>query len=253
MAKKTISPGGNVSGVVELPGDKSISHRYAILASLAEGTSEIRNYSSSADCLSTIECMRKLGIQIDLTKDFVRVAGKGLDGLKAPKRALDAGNSGSTIRMLSGVLAGQNFTSTITGDRSLRRRPMRRVADPLRQMGADIRSAAGDRAPLEIRGGKLHGIDYATPVPSAQVKSAILLAGLYAGGVTTVHESVRTRDHTELALREFGANVLVAKGEAGIEPRPKLQPRQLSVPGDLSSAVFLIGAALVLPESSLML
>ena len=152
MAKKTISPGGNVSGVVELPGDKSISHRYAILASLAEGTSEIRNYSSSADCLSTIECMRKLGIQIDLTKDFVRVAGKGLDGLKAPKRALDAGNSGSTIRMLSGVLAGQNFTSTITGDKSLQRRPMRRVAEPLRQMGADIRAKDGDRAPIEIHG-----------------------------------------------------------------------------------------------------
>src|ERR1700684_3409616 len=253
MAKKTISPGGNVSGVVELPGDKSISHRYAILASLAEGTSEIRNYSSSADCLSTIECMRKLGIEIDITKDFVRVAGKGLNGLQAPRRALDAGNSGSTIRMLSGVLAGQNFTSTITGDSSLRRRPMRRVVDPLRQMGADIRSSDGDRAPLEIRGGKLQAIDYTPPVPSAQVKSAILLAGLYADGVTSVRESVRARDHTEVALREFGANVTAAKGEVRIEPRPKLQRRHLILPGDLSSAVFLIGAALVLPESSLML
>jgi 3-phosphoshikimate 1-carboxyvinyltransferase len=155
--------------------------------------------------------------------------------------------------MLSGVLAGQRFTSTITGDSSLRRRPMRRVVDPLRQMGADIRSTDGDRAPLEIRGGKLHGIDYTLPVPSAQVKSAILLAGLYADGLTIVRESVRTRDHTELALREFGANVTVAKDQVRIEPRPKLQPRQLIVPGDLSSAVFLIGAALVLPESSLML
>jgi 3-phosphoshikimate 1-carboxyvinyltransferase len=253
MAKKTISPGGSVSGVVELPGDKSISHRYAILAALAEGASEIRNFSPAADCASTLECCRRLGIAVDAKGEHVRIAGKGLDGLKASRRAIDAENSGSTIRMLSGVLAGQRFTSTITGDSSLRRRPMRRVVDPLRQMGADIRSTDGDRAPLEIRGGKLYGIDYTLPVPSAQVKSAILLAGLYADGLTIVRESVRTRDHTELALREFGANVTVAKDQVRIEPRPKLQPRQLIVPGDLSSAVFLIGAALVLPESSLML
>jgi 3-phosphoshikimate 1-carboxyvinyltransferase len=253
MAKKTISPGGSVSGVVELPGDKSISHRYAILAALAEGASEIRNFSPAADCASTLECCRRLGIAVDAKGEHVRIAGKGLDGLKASRRTIDAENSGSTIRMLSGVLAGQRFTSTITGDSSLRRRPMRRVVDPLRQMGADIRSTDGDRAPLEIRGGKLYGIDYTLPVPSAQVKSAILLAGLYADGLTIVRESVRTRDHTELALREFGANVTVAKDQVRIEPRPKLQPRQLIVPGDLSSAVFLIGAALVLPESSLML
>jgi 3-phosphoshikimate 1-carboxyvinyltransferase len=253
MAKKTISPGGSVSGVVELPGDKSISHRYAILAALAEGISEIRNYSPAADCASTLECVRRLGIAVDAKGEHVRIAGKGLDGLKASRRTIDAENSGSTIRMMSGVLAGQKFISTITGDSSLRRRPMRRVVDPLRQMGADIRSADGDRAPLEIRGGELKAIDYTTPVPSAQVKSAILLAGLYAEGVTIVRESVRTRDHTEVALREFGANVLTAKGEVRVEPRPKLQPRQLIVPGDLSSAVFLIGAALVLPESSLML
>jgi 3-phosphoshikimate 1-carboxyvinyltransferase len=253
MAKKTISPGGSVSGVVELPGDKSISHRYAILAALAEGASEIRNFSPAADCASTLECCRRLGIAVDAKGEHVRIAGKGLDGLKASRRTIDAENSGSTIRMLSGVLAGQRFTSTITGDSSLRRRPMRRVVDPLRQMGADIRSTDGDRAPLEIRGGKLYGIDYTLPVPSAQVKSAILLAGLYADGLTIVRESVRTRDHTELALREFGANVTVAKDQVCIEPRPKLQPRQLIVPGDLSSAVFLIGAALVLPESSLML
>jgi 3-phosphoshikimate 1-carboxyvinyltransferase len=253
MAKKTISPGGSVSGVVELPGDKSISHRYAILAGLAEGTSEIRNYSPAADCASTLECVRRLGIAVDAKGEHVRIAGRGLDGLKAPRKTIDAENSGSTIRMMSGVLAGQEFTSKITGDSSLRRRPMRRVADPLRQMGADIRSTDGDRAPLEIRGGKLHAIDYTTPVPSAQVKSAILLAGLYADGVTIVREAVRTRDHTEVALREFGANITVAKGDVRIEPRPKLQPRQLIVPGDLSSAVFLIGAGLVLPESSLML
>jgi 3-phosphoshikimate 1-carboxyvinyltransferase len=253
MAKKTISPGGNVTGVVELPGDKSISHRYAILAALAEGTSEIRNYSSSADCRSTIECMRQLGVEIDITKEFVRVVGKGLDGLKAPKRALDAGNSGSTIRMLSGVLAGQNFNSNITGDKSLQRRPMRRIAEPLRQMGADIRAKDGDRAPLEIHGAKLKAIDYTPPIPSAQVKSAVLLAGLYADGITTLRESVRTRDHTEITLREMGANIETAKGEIRIHPRPKLQPRQFIVPGDLSGSVFLIAAALVLPGSAIML
>ena len=253
MAKKTISSGGNVTGVVELPGDKSISHRYAILASLAEGVSEIRNYSSSADCLSTIECMRKLGIEIDITPERVRVLGKGLDGLHAPKRALDAGNSGSTIRMLSGVLAGQNFTSTITGDKSLQRRPMRRVAEPLRQMGADIRAKDGDRAPIEIHGAKLKAIDYTPPIPSAQVKSAILLAGLYADGVTTLRESVRTRDHTEITLREMGAHLETSKAEIKIHPRPKLQARNWIVPGDLSGSVFLIGAALVLPESAIML
>ena len=155
--------------------------------------------------------------------------------------------------MVSGVLAGQAFTSKITGDSSLRRRPMRRVTEPLRQMGADIRAEDGDRAPLEIRGGKLHAIDYTLPIPSAQVKSAILLAGLFAEGVTTVRESIRTRDHTELALREFGASVPTAAGQISVQPRPKLQPRQLIVPGDLSSAVFLICAALILPESSLML
>ena len=239
--------------MVELPGDKSISHRYAILASLAEGTSEIRNYSSSADCRSTIECMRQLGVEIDITKEFVRVAGKGLDGLKAPRRALDAGNSGSTIRMLSGVLAGQNFNSNITGDKSLQRRPMRRIAEPLRQMGADIRAKDGDRAPLEIHGAKLKAIDYTPPIPSAQVKSAVLLAGLYADGVTTLRESVRTRDHTEITLREMGANIETAKGEIRIHPRPKLLPRQFIVPGDLSGSVFLIAAALVLPGSAIML
>jgi 3-phosphoshikimate 1-carboxyvinyltransferase len=183
----------------------------------------------------------------------VRVAGQGLDGLKAPKRALDAGNSGSTIRMLSGVLAGQNFTAIVTGDKSLQRRPMRRVAEPLRQMGADIRAKDGDRAPIEIHGAKLKAIDYTPPIPSAQVKSAILLAGLYADGVTTVRESVRTRDHTEITLRHMGAHVETSKGEIRIHPRPNLQPRQFIVPGDLSGSVFLIGAALVLPDSAIML
>jgi 3-phosphoshikimate 1-carboxyvinyltransferase len=253
VSKKTISPGGNVTGVVELPGDKSISHRYAILAALAEGRSEIFNYATAADCRSTLECLRKLDVEIEATRERVRISGKGLDGLKPPKRALDAENSGSTMRMLSGVLAGQKFTSTITGAGSLRKRPMRRVAEPLRQMGAEIRGRDGDLAPLEIRGGNLRAIDYALPVPSAQVKSAILLAGLYAEGTTAVRESVRTRDHTELALREFGATVETAKDSIRIPPRPKLVARQLTVPGDLSGGVFLACAALILPDSSLML
>jgi 3-phosphoshikimate 1-carboxyvinyltransferase len=253
MSKKVVSPGGTVTGSLDLPGDKSISHRYAILAAIAEGATEIQNFAAAADCQSTLECVRRLGIPVDVTKERVRIAGAGLDGLKAPRKALDAENSGSSIRMLAGVLAGQPFTSTLTGDSSLRRRPMRRVAEPLRQMGATISSKDGDRAPLEIRGGKLRAIDYTPPIPSAQVKSAILLAGLYADGVTTVRESVHTRDHTEIALREFGAEVESVKGVIRIQPRPVLTSRQLVVPGDLSAAVFLIAAALVLPESSLTL
>jgi 3-phosphoshikimate 1-carboxyvinyltransferase len=254
MAKKVISPGGSISGVVELPGDKSISHRYAILAALAEGRSGIANYSTAADCQSTLACLGRLGVEIKIGREReVQINGAGLGGLKAPKRALDAENSGSTMRMLAGVLAGQPFTSTLTGDASLRRRPMRRVIEPLRQMGAEIRSRDGDVAPLEIRGGKLRAIDYTLPVPSAQVKSAILLAGLFADGVTTVREPVRTRDHTELALWEFGARMETTKGALRIHPRPKLEARQLVVPGDLSAAVFLIGAALVLPNSALVL
>jgi len=253
MAKKTITPGGSIDGVVELPGDKSISHRYAIIAALAEGKSEIANYASAADCRSTLECLRRLGVEIEVSDRLVRMAGVGLGGLKEPRRPLDAENSGSTMRMLAGVLAGQPFTSTLTGDDSLRKRPMRRVIEPLRQMGAEIESREGDRAPIEIRGGHLHAIDYTTPIPSAQVKSAILLAGLFADGVTTVRESVCTRDHTEVALREFGADIEGKRGTLRIHPRPKLTGRQLTVPGDLSGGVFLIAAALVLPESSLML
>ncbi|MBZ5502305.1 MAG: 3-phosphoshikimate 1-carboxyvinyltransferase [Acidobacteriia bacterium] len=253
MGKKVITPGGVVDGVVELPGDKSISHRYAILAALAEGHSEISNFASAADCRSTLECLRGLGVEIELREGRVSVAGRGLDGWKEPRKTLDAENSGSTIRMLAGALAGQPFTSKLTGDASLRRRPMRRVIEPLRQMGARIHAQEGDRAPIEIQGGPLHAIDYTPPVPSAQVKSSILLAGLYADGVTTVRESVATRDHTEIALREFGARIEGGRGVIQIHPRPKLAARQLVVPGDLSAAVFLIAAALVLPGSSVTL
>src|SRR6202789_188328 len=253
FANKKISPGGPLDGVVELPGDKSISHRYAIIAALAEGRSEILNYSTAADCRSTLDCLRQLGVEADFTREYLRIPGKGLRGLQAPRRSLDAENSGTTIRMLAGVLAGQSFASTLTGDASLRSRPMRRVVEPLRKMGAEIRAHDDDCAPLEIRGGPLHSIDYTLPIPSAQVKSAILLAGLYADGVTTVRETVRTRDHTELALREFGATVESLNKSVRIHPRPKLEARQMTVPGDLSSAVFFIAAALILPDSALML
>ena len=253
FGNKTISPGGTIDGVVELPGDKSISHRYALIAALAEGRSEILNYSTAADCRSTLGCLRRLGVETDLTRERLRISGQGLGGLQAPRRSLDAENSGTTIRMLAGVLAGQSFTSTLTGDASLRSRPMRRVVEPLRKMGAEIRAHHDDCAPLEIRGGALHSIDYTLPIPSAQVKSAILLAGLYADGVTTVREAVRTRDHTELALREFGATIESLNKSVRIHPRPKLEARRLTVPGDLSSGVFFIAAALIVPDSALIL
>jgi 3-phosphoshikimate 1-carboxyvinyltransferase len=253
FGNKTISPGGTMEGVVELPGDKSISHRYAIIAALAEGRSEILNYATAADCRSTLDCLRRLGVEIEFTRERLRISGKGLGGLQAPRRTLDAENSGTTIRMLAGVLAGQSFTSTLSGDASLRSRPMRRVVEPLRKMGAEIRGHGDDCAPLEIRGGALHSIDYSLPIPSAQVKSAILLAGLFADGVTTVRETVRTRDHTELALREFGATIESLNKSVRIHPRPKLEARQLIVPGDLSSGIFFIAAALIVPDSSLML
>ena len=253
MGKKIISPGGNVSGVLELPGDKSISHRYAMLAALAEDTSEIANYSTAEDCRSTLDCLRRLGAGIEIGPDKVRISGRGLQGLKSPRNALDAENSGTTMRLLMGILAGQSFACKLTGDASLRRRPMRRIIEPLRQMGAEIESSDGDRAPIEIRGGHLHAIDYTLPIPSAQVKSAILLAGLFADGITTVREPIRTRDHTELALREFGADVVAANRKVSVHPKPSLHARQLVVPGDLSAAVFFICAALILPGSSLVL
>jgi len=253
MAKRRIAPGGSINGQVELPGDKSISHRYAIISALAEGTSELSNYASAADCQSTLACLRQLGVKIEKSDGVVRVFGRGLDRFEQSRRPLNAENSGSTMRMLAGVLAGQPFTTTITGDDSLRRRPMRRIMEPLRQMGAEIQSQEGDRAPLQIRGGKLRAIDYTLPIPSAQVKSAILLAGLYADGITTARESVSTRDHTELALLEFGAELERSRGVIRVHPRPRLTARKLTIPSDLSTAVFLIAATLVLPGSSLLL
>ena len=259
MKKRTIHPAKHLTGGVEPPGDKSISHRYAMIAALAEGASELRHFAAAADCHSTLECMKALGAEVKLDKDTVRITGHGLRGLKGTRRALDAGNSGTTIRLLAGILAGQQFASQLTGDASLQKRPMKRVVGPLRQMGADIRARDDNFAPLEIRGGRLHAIDFKMPMASAQVKSAVLLAGLFAEGETIVTEPARTRDHTELALEEFGAPVeksgktIRIQGLAEGNGAPKLQSRSLDVPGDLSSAVFFIAAASLFPDSNLLI
>jgi 3-phosphoshikimate 1-carboxyvinyltransferase len=249
--RQQISPAGTVSGAIQLPGDKSISHRYAMLAAIAEGATKIANYSSGADCQSTLACMRALGAGVEKQDGIVCVHGQGLNGLREPAAMLDAGNSGSTMRMLSGILAAQPFVTRIGGDESLSRRPMERIMKPLAQMGARIEARENRFPPLTIHGGSLHPIEYTLPVPSAQVKSCVLLAGLYADGRTVVHEPVRTRDHTELALREFGADVEVQKRTITLTGRPKLQGRELRVPGDLSSAAFFLVAALIVPESNL--
>jgi 3-phosphoshikimate 1-carboxyvinyltransferase len=205
-----IRPARSISGSITLPGDKSISHRYAMIASIAEGDSRIRNYSTGADCHSTLDAMRALGVPVEESGTEVTIRGRGLDGLRAPAADLDAGNSGSTIRMLSGILAAQTFPTRIGGDESLSRRPMARIIEPLSRMGANISAREGRFPPLEIRGTRLRPIDYTLPVPSAQVKTCVLFAGLYAEGETIVREPVRSRDHTEIALREFGADLRVA-------------------------------------------
>jgi len=222
-----------------------------MLASIADGPSEITHFSAAADCHSTLDCFSRLGVKIEVDGERVRVQGVGLGGLRKTRRTLDAGNSGTTMRMLTGILAGQEFRSTLDGDASLRRRPMRRIIDPLAQMGARIQARDGGFAPLKIEGTRLHAIEYATPVPSAQVKSAVLLAGLFADGVTSVSEAVRTRDHTELALSEFGAHLEHEGRTIRLHGRPRLKGCSLGVPGDLSSAVFFLAAAMVLPESNL--
>ena len=249
--QKRISPATSLHGSITLPGDKSISHRYAMIASIAEGDTRIANYSTGADCHSTLGCMRALGIEIEgQGTDFV-IHGKGLDGLAAPAQDLDAGNSGSTIRMLSGILAGQPFRSRISGDESLSRRPMQRIMKPLSEMGARLRAREDKFPPLEIEGSKLRPIDYTLPVPSAQVKTCVLLAGLFAEGETSVTEPVRSRDHTEIALREFGADLTVNRQKITVAGRPKLTGRELVVPSDLSSAAFFLVAALIVPGSHL--
>lgn len=248
-----ISPARSLSGSVRLPGDKSISHRYAMLAAIAEGESRIRNFSTGADCRSTLGALRALGVPVEDRHGEVVIQGRGLDGLAEPSEVVDAGNSGSTIRMLSGIVAGHPFTTRIAGDASLSRRPMDRIIRPLEQMGAAVRARDGRFPPLEILGAALRPIDYALPVASAQVKTCVLFAGLYAEGVTAVREPVRTRDHTEIALREFGAEIDVRDRTISVRGRPRLAARDLTVPGDLSSAAFFLVAALLAPNSDLVI
>jgi 3-phosphoshikimate 1-carboxyvinyltransferase len=251
--QQRISPASAITGAITLPGDKSISHRYAMLAAIAEGRTRIHNYSTGADCASTLGCVRALGIPVEREATEVTVSGRGLDGLQPPSETLDAGNSGSTIRMLSGILAAQPFASRIAGDESLSRRPMQRIIQPLEAMGASIAAREGRFPPLEIHSARLHSIDYTLPVASAQVKTCLLLAGLFADGTTVVREPARTRDHTEIALREFGAAVDVRGRVISVESRPRLRPLDLTVPGDLSSAAFFLVAALLLPGSHIVI
>jgi len=251
VANIRIAPARTLRGACEVPGDKSVSHRYAILAALAEGRSEIANYSTADDCRRTLDCLARLGVRTEAGEGGLRIFGRGLQGLQAPREPLDAGNSGTTMRLLAGVLAGQTFTSVLTGDDSLLRRPMRRVIEPLTEMGATLRARDGEFAPLEIRGANLRGISYTLPVPSAQVKSAVLLAGLLAAGATTVVEPVPTRDHLELALAEFGAPPARQNRAIRVQGRARLRATKLAVPGDISSAVFFLVAALMLPGSDL--
>jgi 3-phosphoshikimate 1-carboxyvinyltransferase len=252
-----VSPARAVHGVVSVPGDKSISHRYAMLTSIAQGDSKIYNYATGADCHSTLNCMEALGVPHSFSEEEGRqvltVHGKGTGGLLAAKETLDAGNSGSTIRMLSGILAAQSFDTSITGDESLVKRPMRRIMSPLAEMGARIDAASGQFPPLTIHGSRLAAIDYTLPVASAQVKSCVLLGGLYADGETVVREPVATRDHTEIALSELGADITVEPRMVRIQGGAQLSGKTLVVPGDLSSAAFFIIAALITAESDLII
>jgi 3-phosphoshikimate 1-carboxyvinyltransferase len=252
-----VSPAHSIHGVIRVPGDKSISHRYAMLASIAEGESEIFNYSTGADCRSTLSCVGALGVDYDFSQEadhrVLRIRGKGLEGLQAPQRSLDAGNSGSTIRMLSGILAAQSFTTKFAGDDSLAKRPMGRIIAPLSEMGAHIDATNSQYPPLTIHGSPLHTINYDLSVPSAQVKSCVLMAGLYADGETTVRERIATRDHTEIALRELGADVTLEPRLARLRGPAHLSAKKLFVPGDLSSAAFFLVAALIARDADLII
>lgn len=240
-----------IKGTISVPGDKSISHRGLLLGAIAEGKTKISNLSSSADVRSTWHCLKQLGIKINNRNNLVEIAGNGKYGLKAASAPLDCGNSGTTMRLLSGILAAQPFSSTLIGDESLTRRPMRRIIEPLTQMGAKIESQPGGFAPLKILGNTLRSIRYQSPVASAQVKSGILLAGLYSLGITTVNEPFLSRDHTERMLTDFGATVKRNGLEVSIEGQQTLSGCDITVPGDFSSAAFFIGAALIIPEAEL--
>ncbi len=255
----TIRPGKGCVGEVSVPGDKSVSHRALMLGALAEGTTEITNFLRGADCLSTMDCFRKMGVSISDEGQVIRVFGKGLHGLSAPASTLDVGNSGTTTRLISGILAGQPFESTLNGDASIQKRPMGRVIEPLSQMGANIRSVKENGcAPLAISpcglpGGRLKAIRYRTPVASAQVKSAILFAGMYGDGPVSVTEPAPTRNHTELMLAQFGAQIACQGTTATVWPEPALTAQKIRVPGDISSAAYFIGAGLIVPNSRILI
>ena len=244
----------NLRGELTVPGDKSISHRAVMFGSLAKGTTRISHFLEGADCLSTIACFRKMGIDIERNASEILVHGKGLHGLSAPDGILDVGNSGTTTRLISGILAGQKFTSELDGDDSIRTRPMKRIMTPLTSMGADITSKRDNGcAPLVIYGKTLHGIHYDSPVASAQVKSCVLLAGMYADGITSVTEPFLSRNHTEIMLNYFGAKVTSEGTTASIVPEPALNGREIQVPGDISSAAYFIAAGLLTPGSEILL
>lgn len=244
----------NLRGTLTVPGDKSISHRAVMFGSLAKGTTRISHFLEGADCLSTIACFRKMGIDIERNASEIMVHGKGLHGLSAPDSILDVGNSGTTTRLISGILAGQNFISELDGDDSIRTRPMKRIMIPLTSMGADIVSKQDNGCvPLIIHGKTLHGIHYDSPVASAQVKSCVLLAGMYADGVTSVTEPFLSRNHTEIMLNYFGAKVTSEGTTASIVPEPTLNGREIQVPGDISSAAYFIAAGLLTPGSEILL
>lgn len=243
-----------LKGEITVPGDKSISHRAVMFGSIAKGLTEITNFLQGADCLSTISCFGKLGIEIENGPDKILVHGRGLHGLTAPDCVLDAGNSGTTTRLISGILAPQSFTTTLNGDASIQKRPMKRIMEPLSMMGANIKSLKGnDCAPLEIQGSPLTGIHYTSKVASAQVKSAVLLAGLYASGETSVTEPVISRNHTEIMLSHFGAQIATEGTTASIRPEPVLEGRKIVVPGDISSAAYFIAAGLIVPGSEILI
>lgn len=243
-----------LKGTLRVPGDKSISHRAIMFGSLAEGTTTIHGFLKGADCLSTIDCFRKMGISIEEKEDTIYVHGKGLHGLHKPEETLDVGNSGTTTRLISGILAGQNFDTVLSGDASLNSRPMGRIMKPLSMMGADIISIHDTGcAPLSIKGRSLNAIHYDSPVASAQVKSCVLLAGMYSDGITSVTEPVLSRNHTEIMLNYFGAQVTSEGTTASIAPEPSLFAREITVPGDISSAAYFIAAGLLVPGSEILL
>ena len=243
-----------LKGELTIPGDKSISHRAVMLGAISQGTTSVTNFLRGADCLSTISCFRKMGIAIEENPTEILIHGKGLHGLSAPETVLDVGNSGTTMRLLSGILAGQDFSSSLTGDASIRKRPMKRVITPLSLMGASIESIPGNGcAPLAIQGMPLTGIHYQSPVSSAQVKSCVLLAGLYADSTTKVTEPFVSRNHSELMLRSFGAEIQTEGTTVSVQPDPLLTGQKVEVPGDISSAAYFIAAGLLIPGSEILI